>query len=227
MKIRFAIAAFVSFLGGNASAAVVTYTATTTAGGLAGANGFGGQIKVVSVADTATKQACLGPVTDCYVVINTSTSIEISGLGVFNLTNPSYTFVNNGSGLFGFGEVNPSAPGFLNSFLFLNNVFDPIPTSTALANYDLVSSLGPVTTNGIANNFFAPVIFTDGGAISFSVPRSAIAMFQATVAQSVPEPATWALMIAGFSLAGCTLRRRKNIRLTSGFVVTQSGHDVA
>lgn len=31
----------------------------------------------------------------------------------------------------------------------------------------------------------------------------------ATVARPVPEPATWAMMIAGFSLAGAALRKRK------------------
>lgn len=33
----------------------------------------------------------------------------------------------------------------------------------------------------------------------------------ATVAGSVPEPATWAMMIIGFGLAGTTLRRRRAV----------------
>ena len=33
---------------------------------------------------------------------------------------------------------------------------------------------------------------------------------------AVPEPATWALLIAGFGLAGSALRRRAGLRIAAG-----------
>ena len=35
--------------------------------------------------------------------------------------------------------------------------------------------------------------------------------FEVTVSQAVPEPATWAMMIAGFGLVGAGMRRRKAV----------------
>lgn len=61
------------------------------------------------------------------------------------------------------------------------------------------------------DNFYAPgaVLFNDiAGLGTFPDSRGVSGAFRTYVA-AVPEPAAWALMLIGFSLAGATIRRRK------------------
>jgi PEP-CTERM motif len=100
----------------------------------------------------------------------------------------------------------------LSTYLF-GNGFSPIhPTSGAFATWDLITPLGPVSTNALVNTFFAPVILTNNGAIRFDTAPSA-AIFQATVSGAVPEPGSWTLLIAGFGLSGAAMRRTRKVRV--------------
>lgn len=58
--------------------------------------------------------------------------------------------------------------------------------------------------------------FTTVSFISYDVDRFAIdnVVFATAETGAVPEPATWAIMIAGFGLAGATLRRRPRLATT-------------
>jgi hypothetical protein len=38
--------------------------------------------------------------------------------------------------------------------------------------------------------------------------------FSAAVSGAVPEPATWAMMIAGFGMTGAALRRRPTVKVS-------------
>lgn len=81
---------------------------------------------------------------------------------------------------------------------------------------DLSSSFGPVAGTSIfALNQFKGVA-TSLGALTFTA--SSNVAFSGTLggAPAVPEPGTWAMMIAGFGLAGFAMRRRR----TAGIMAT-------
>ncbi len=59
----------------------------------------------------------------------------------------------------------------------------------------------PLTSNGTALALSDETVVKWNGGIRFAT--------SGTVSAAVPEPATWALMIAGFGIAGASLRRRK------------------
>ncbi len=51
------------------------------------------------------------------------------------------------------------------------------------------------------------VLYSSGGAASFSVDN----VYAGATPETVPEPATWALMIGGFGFVGATMRRRATV----------------
>jgi hypothetical protein len=84
-----------------------------------------------------------------------------------------------------------------------------------------ITNLGNLSTNGLGfssfavyNEFFlggnssAPVFQTGTFNVSTN-PNNSPDNFIVTVSNAVPEPATWAMMIAGFGLVGGAMRRRK------------------
>lgn len=70
--------------------------------------------------------------------------------------------------------------------------------------------LTSVTLGGSSS--FAPAFTFNGGNLSFNVSGLSVNAGDSVVfniAAAVPEPASWAMMIAGFGLAGAALRRRR------------------
>ncbi|MDE2619485.1 MAG: PEPxxWA-CTERM sorting domain-containing protein, partial [Sphingomonadales bacterium] len=65
-------------------------------------------------------------------------------------------------------------------------------------------------SNGKAN-FFIDDTATSQGEASAGYIQSLTLFDSPTQTAAVPEPATWALMMAGFGLVGAALRRRKAI----------------
>ncbi|SIN59492.1 PEP-CTERM protein-sorting domain-containing protein [Parasphingorhabdus marina DSM 22363] len=209
-----------SALGGatTASAAIIEYQVSGNGSGTLGGDAFDGAFTITSRADTGSQQPCIFegmPVAGCALVVNDSVELDIAGLGQFNLTGFNISFVNNNANVFGFSELIGPPPGIVNSFAFVNITGEPSPFST----WDGISNLAAFDTNLTLGNFFAPSVQTNGGELVFtSPPIPGDARFSASiVAAAVPEPATWAMMIAGFGMAGASLRRRKNrIRVSYG-----------
>lgn len=85
---------------------------------------------------------------------------------------------------------------FIN-FTFLGLAIDNGVTAFDLASIGFASPVRAVRIVGL-DNF--------GGSPGFDV--SYVQVLPGSVGPAVPEPATWALMIAGFGLAGAGLRRR-------------------
>lgn len=69
------------------------------------------------------------------------------------------------------------------------------------------------TTNIIDQNF---IDFTDGSDAIIEVPRTFLTFTIADAPAAVPEPASWALMVGGFGLAGAAMRRRRSVAVRFG-----------
>ncbi|THD63056.1 MAG: PEP-CTERM sorting domain-containing protein [Phenylobacterium sp.] len=89
----------------------------------------------------------------------------------------------------------------------------------ALRGFDLGRSIGPLTS---PVNYEASSIATTGGELELDTFQGA-ATFQETVTPTagVPEPASWALMIGGFALAGAGLRHSRRSRAPAAKAASQ------
>jgi len=100
--------------------------------------------------------------------------------------------------------------------LFLGNV-QIASVSVVLNRDDIMNQTISYTGSAFDNFTFAYTNaqgspFTGGGNVSTGLIEIVDNVtFDAGVSGAVPEPATWALMIGGFGLAGATLRRRRTI----------------
>ena len=118
--------------------------------------------------------------------------------GVF--TDRYNAFVNGGRGassVVGFTQVNGS------------DIFDI--SSGAVAAYDLRTAIGPITQSPVDFLNFNTAFGTSAGTlVLFDDPDTSLtftAVLGATA--GVPEPATWAMLIAGFALVGTSVRTRR------------------
>ena len=92
-----------------------------------------------------------------------------------------------------------SAPGALTLSVFgLNN--------NLLATATGIGSSGPFTISRPTADI---AYFSIGGADTFGVGSVSIETPIAAAISSVPEPATWAIMLLGFGVAGAAMRRRR------------------
>lgn len=203
-----------------ASAATMIYTATGAANGFTASDGFSGPFSVTAMADPATKQQCVGPggpIANCNFVVNSSLTINVTGLGSFVVGTPTITVLNTAANFFGFTQVNFGGPTPTRLLMGLN-VAGPGPTSPAFALWDLVSDFGPIMTNSIVPQTNLPPSFqhipiaTNGGAIFVTQSPPTISTFSAKlISNAVPEPSTWMMLIVGFGFIGMALRQRARL----------------
>ncbi len=110
-------------------------------------------------------------------------------------SNDGLTLLSSGSG---FGD-NILSTGFFT----LNNAGGLSSLFTALGSGSLAYSLSDVDP---FDNFYDFTQGVDGGLINVGTGP--------IVNPGVPEPATWAMLIAGFGLVGGAMRRRQSVRVT-------------
>ena len=86
------------------------------------------------------------------------------------------------------------------------HLFNDITMITKFKLLTLSASFGPLTSTSITKNF--GLVGTTGGFLTFTNSSNVQFSGQVGPVAAVPEPATWAMMIAGFGLAGAAMRRR-------------------
>lgn len=134
-----------------------------------------------------------------------TTADTLNALGGYDLTSISGTVTGFGA-ITGFVPINTPLPGTssANGFLYNNTVY-----TSAYPHVDLNGLL--FSTAGASWNVYrnGTDVFTGFDGTNY-IPNSSGTQFAGTFTiTAVPEPASWAMMIAGFGLLGATMRRRR------------------
>ena len=129
----------------------------------------------------------------------TDTTSTVGGRQAYTVT--GITGTRNGVGITGLATTFPTIFGGADNFLFSTGApFSDLGVSFSLANGRFGNFFDD---GGVVGEYGAANIAGDSGL------TNAQGVFSFSPATGVPEPATWAMMIAGFGLAGCGLRRRE------------------
>ena len=223
-----AAAAVASFAAGSANAEVISNpNAGSSVGPLCGWPYQGGGCQTVFIGESFTA-GTTGNLTNLqFTLLNGSTLTAVQAI-VYALNGPLTTTFTPGAELWRSGTV-AGASGVLN--------FNPTGvTLTAGQNY--VAFLSTYYTTGTGTASVSSCNPFSGGACAVSnanpnlgraitgqaqganldqlvfnqvVNGSQDLTFSATISAPVPEPATWAMMLAGFGAMGFAMRRRPNV----------------
>ncbi len=183
-----ALIAVAAMAGAPAVGAPITITHQGTGAGTLDGVAFGpSDFTITAHADTDLRMSYING----FWIRHTSATIEINGLGTFDFVTSTQTYVSNTAQRVGFSRLSPG-----------RDLFDG-PTDAVFAVWDMLTSLGPISGDGILMQWDDAPISTSSGTLSFATAVSD-ATFEARV---VPAPAT--LVPAGaIGIAGIGRRRR-------------------
>jgi len=174
----------------------ITMTHTGLGSGSIGTTTFtDAAFTITDIGDTGNRQSFTGG----FFIDDTSASINIAGLGTFNFTTGTRTFVNNGSEEVGFSRA--TTTGF--------DLFDG-PANGAFAAWDMLSSIGPISGTALLQQWTGasfPDVDTNGGVLVFDTMTSDTT-FTATVNNAVPEPSSTVPLAIGCLGIVAVARRR-------------------
>jgi hypothetical protein len=175
-------------IGSGASAAIVDYYISGDGSGVMNGTDWSGVFTITLVGDNSTVS---GNEIDPLL----SASVAIPGDGTAILSIPTRLGINTGNDAVYFSR----SPGG-------EDLFDFYLSPSDAAAFNFQAGYGPVTGTGVfALNQFQNVL-TNEGPLTFNTSGDV----QFWSSGAVPEPATWAMMLAGFAglgFAGCRARR--------------------
>jgi len=176
----------------SASASPIQFIFTGTGSGSLDGIAFNDVAFVFTeLTDTANAQSCGGT---CTFIDSIAAQVSLTGIGNYNFLSSTRTFDN--SGFVGF-----SRSGVSGADLF--NVFNVGPS------YNMASPIGPVSGTATLLQWTNSPVTTTGGTLVFN-SASTSGTFQAvTTVSTVPEPETFAMLLAGLGLMGTIAHRRK------------------
>jgi hypothetical protein len=172
---------------GMADAALITFTHTGNGSGSIGSAQFSSSdFTITSLADTSNVIAFSGG----YYVDHTSSSINISNIGVYDFLSATRTFVNNSFQIVGFSRGGNGGLDLFNG-----------PADAVFSAWDMKSGIGPVYGEGNLIQWDSSPVLTSSGPLFFDTNASR-AIFQAST-NAVPVPPSLLLLASGFiGLAG-------------------------
>lgn len=191
---RAALAALAVGMASSAMAATITYTLTGTASARIGNTSENGAFVATGIGDTSNLGFPFSPNTP---TVTLSSFTVAFGSNVYTATGAMRFFDNQGNGISGFNDI------------LAADVLDF--QSAAFTSYNAISNIGPLPVAFTFTNTIA----TTAGALNFTSNPSNLVFSAVTGAvQAVPEPATWAMMLAGFGIVGGAMRRRQRVTVT-------------
>jgi hypothetical protein len=174
----------------SGTSSILSNQATGTSGSLATFNGGSGNMVSFDIADVGAGTQYIAAVLGYGTGNNYFIKVQNNGGSAFD-TYGFYTGNNGGGGPFG-----------------------SLTSSFTSAHVD-VSVVGAVATLTITPNVGAVQTYTNNYGSAYTGTGIGLGFYGAALADNfadgpsaVPEPATWALMLTGFGLAGVALRRR-------------------
>jgi hypothetical protein len=186
-----------------AMAAVFAYSISGNGTGSLNGIGYSGPFTITGVGDNSI-DLNPSPFVNAYGVNLTVTF----GAETLTALYPIAFFTVPTSNVAGFVQVVPP----FTPTLIIQDVFDV--TSPVFATYDPTTPIGPVNVDFLGAPFS---LLTNAGMLTL-IGRPSDLTFEAysigSIGGGVPEPASWALMIAGFGVVGATMRRRPKVSVS-------------
>ncbi len=168
----------------DAKAAPIIFTYTGTGSGTIGGASFSNaEFVLTATGDTANR--LYDDTSHAFLIPHDSASILIGGVGMFDITTSTKTFVNTFSDIVGFSMGGIDGLDLYNS-----------PVNAVFGSWDMLASLGPVVeaTFRMFQWGSSRSLSTDAGLLNFDGDSNVAGSFEATV---IPEPTTLALLGVG------------------------------
>jgi hypothetical protein len=156
----------------SASADTIVFTHESFGGGTLNGVPFSAQgFTIVAIGDTASRQDLVAD--GVYFINHASVTIEIAGLGTFDILSPTRTFVNQRVPVVGFSRAGASGTDLLNG-----------PTDGLFASWDMLSSIGPLAGEGNLIQWAGPPVNTSAGILVFTSRQTPVRFTATIVADS-------------------------------------------
>ena len=187
-----------------ASAALIEYTLSGIGGASLNGTAYSGDFVATAIGDTSIDYNP-DPLITTY--LSNPLLIKFGGI-VITSTLPTLLFASQITSNVGFIQLNSPTGGTGFHYVTSSN-------NASFGTYVPDTNIGPVSvTFDLFPQAIPQYLDTDLGRLTWTPGSFRNVTFKAQlVTTSVPEPASWALMITGFGMAGIALRRRQKVRI--------------